>query len=149
MPAENKKAGLVPYIFENGVPIFMFMIPSDPAYGGHKPSIAKGTIDPGENTTQAAVREAEEELGLIASNMDKKTLFADYVNAAQHGDDSTYHFTVYSCQVKNKHNFGKPHFETGSVHWLSADDFKIYGRKSHVKIINQINSAVLARLVSN
>ena len=149
MSTRNKKAGLVPYIFENGVPIFMFMIPSDPAYGGHRPSIAKGTIDPGENAAQAAVREAEEELGLIASNMMEKTFSLDYVNPAQLGDDATYHFTVYSCQVKNKHNFTKPHFETGSVHWLSAHDFKIYGRKSHVKIVDEINSAILSRLVSN
>jgi 8-oxo-dGTP pyrophosphatase MutT (NUDIX family) len=140
------KAGLVPFVVENGVPVFMFMVPSNPLYGGSLPSIAKGNVDPGESFRDAAIREAEEELGLKVKNIaDHGNVFPVW-NSMVSGDDSTYSFHVFACRVKNKYDFNEPHFETGSTHWLTNDEFREKGRKLHVSIVDKINSKVLALL---
>ncbi len=138
----RKKAGMIPYVLEDGGPLFLFMVPSDSAYGGSKPSISKGNVDPGETTEHAAIREAEEELGLKRTN-----LIADSIQLAWHstfaGDIESYDFFVYVCQVKNKADFNKPHYETGSTHWLTAKEFENTGRRIHVTIVNAARNLIM------
>jgi 8-oxo-dGTP pyrophosphatase MutT (NUDIX family) len=122
------KAGFIPYVIERGLPIFMFMVPSDPRYGGELPQIAKGSVDEGESKIVAAIREAEEELGLRKSNIKNNTIKLVLKNN---------HITIYMGEVKNKEAFDKPHFETDSVHWLSAEEFKEKGRGIHKFAITQ------------
>lgn len=129
-----KKAGLIPYVFEKAEPVFMFMVPSDPAFGGTRPAIAKGNIDPGEHVLQAAIREAEEELGLVQSNMIKSTL--KLVWSGSKG----YSMSVYMCEVKSKSDFVEPHFETGSTHWLTAAEFSEIGKLWQIPIVSHARS---------
>ena len=63
------KAGFLPFYIQNGSPIFLFMVSSNPKYGGTKPMISKGYVEIGEDIEDAAIREAQEELGLKKSNL--------------------------------------------------------------------------------
>jgi 8-oxo-dGTP pyrophosphatase MutT (NUDIX family) len=131
------KAGLLPYVMEGGERLYMFMVPSDPAYGGSKPCIAKGGIDGGETSRFAAIREAEEELGLIQSNIKSATLVKAWEGRLI-GNTEDYTLTIYACEVKDQKDFNKPHYETGSVHWLSADEYASVGRQSQKHIVTEV-----------
>ena len=69
--AKKVKAGLIPFYFDKSIGKFKYlmMVSSDAAYGGDKPMISKGGQDPGESNRATALREAEEELGLVLSNL--------------------------------------------------------------------------------
>lgn len=130
------KAGIVPYLINEDDQIEMyFMIPSDPAYGGSQPQIAKGRLD-GQDPIDAAFREGEEELGLKRSNV----ITAPYLACSQtlSGLDATYTFNVYACQVESKQDFDQPHYETGQTFWLTLDQFKSKGRRSQLEVVNQV-----------
>lgn len=137
-----KKAGLIPYIIEDGKPVFMFMKSSDASFGGGAPMISKGHIDDGETPKEAAIREAEEELGLNRSNMIASTL-KEVWHGEFVGQTETYVMVIYACQVKDKANFGKPHYETESVHWMTNEEFQNRGRKSQTEIVQQAYTSVL------
>mgnify|MGYP000019315150 CR=1 FL=1 len=128
------KAGFVPYQLSNDAPIFMFMIPSDPKFGGDQPQIAKGMIDEGEEEFTSAFREAEEELGLRRSNIIPHTI--KHVTTDIKGSVS---MAIYMGQVKNLKDFDPPHYETGSVHWLTLDQFRKIGKPSHLHIVEAIH----------
>ena len=123
------RAGLVPFIIEDDNISMMFMTPADPNYGGNNPQIAKGKIDPGENAKQAAVREASEELGLFKPNIDGKIY---------HLGRFLGRTDVYFCKIKDKEQFGDPHYETGKVSWLSPEEFDDQGRSLHKPVINAV-----------
>lgn len=129
-----RKAGLIPYVYEDGEPVFMFMVPSDPNFGGTKPAIAKGNIDPGETVIEAAVCEAEEELGLVKTNIISETVRLIWTG------HKGYSMTVFMCEVRDKKNFVKPHFETGSTHWLTAKQFNEQGKSWQISIVNKARS---------
>lgn len=101
-----------------------FMVPSDAKYGGDKPQVAKGRIDPGESQLVAAIREGEEELGLVAENI--KWL----EKVGQSGD-----LMFYVAEVEDINNFGKYCYETGSTHWLSLEEFLQIGRNIQKSIV--------------
>lgn len=136
MPLE--KAGFIPYVLEDGKPLFYFMVPSDSKYGGPQPSIAKGHIDKGESVKAAAYREASEELGLKASNIIPGTIKLAWKGAVE-GKKSGYVMTVYIGEIRKKKDFSEPDSETGSRHWLTAKQFAEEGRKSQVKIVQAAN----------
>jgi 8-oxo-dGTP pyrophosphatase MutT (NUDIX family) len=128
------KAGIIPWIEENGIIQMMFMIPSDPHYGGPNPQIAKGGVDMGEDTKTAAIREGNEELGLLESNIDEVTFITTEKIT---GLDETYTITIYAAKVKDKKNFTSPHFETGKTMWLTNKEFQKVGRKIHKGFVSQ------------
>ena len=113
-PKKLKKAGLLPYFFDPNTRQVMvcLMIPSNPQYGGSQPQIAKGSIDSGENATQAAKREAWEELGLSPANI--KTF--KEVAQTQNGK-----FTWFVAEV-NSMSLSPAGHETGEVVWLTLGD---------------------------
>lgn len=127
------KAGFVPYQISNGVPLFMFMIPSDPRFGGDQPQIAKGMIDEGEDEFTSAIREAEEELGLRCSNIIPPI---KHVTTDIRGSVS---MAIFMGQIKNLKDFDAPHYETGSVHWLTLEQFRKIGKPSHLHIVEAIH----------
>lgn len=131
----SDKAGLLPY-FQDGddEPRFAFMISSNPAFGGAAPMISKGHIDAGEAPDQAAIREAEEELGLRQSNMVGQT-FERVWSGELTGMDATYKFLVYAVRVKSMEDFDKPHYETAKVVWLTAAEFEKVGRSTQKHIV--------------
>lgn len=137
---KSGKAGIIPYIVEDSVVKMLFMKSSDSAYGGPDPMISKGHVDEGESFAEAAVREGEEELGLKKSNMDNSPFIA--WKGELSGMDARYPFHVYAVRVKNKTDFGQFHYETESVHWLSAEEFAQTGRKSQNSIVQSVAKAI-------
>lgn len=132
------KAGLIPYFKNKDDKIEMlFMIASDPSFGGYDPMISKGHIDDGEIPEVAAIREAEEELGFKTSNMvGKPVKVDDFHSVSGNGrKELTYFFAV---EVKSKTDFDKFHYETGSVHWMTNDEFQKHGRPRHRLIVQKL-----------
>ena len=130
-----QKAGMLPYILQKGEPVFKFMVPSDPRYGGTRPGIAKGELDKGESTLEAAIREAEEEIGLVKSNMKMETL-----KLVWNGMENSTSLVVYMCKVKNQFDFVTPHYETGETFWLTTSEFSRIGKHEHVEIVQKARS---------
>lgn len=140
------KAGFMPFVIRKGVPVYLFMISSDGKFGGDEAQIAKGHIDAGETAATAAVREAEEELGLRKSNL--LSSFKGW-SGSQTGLKSKYPFTVFAGQVKSKKAFNKPHYETKATLWLSAEEFGTTGRDSQRHIVEAVDKVVRASLQSS
>lgn len=118
---KERRAAIIPWFVdkENGKVEMLFMRPSDPKYGGPLFQIAKGRIDPGENAKEAAVREGGEELGLFAGNIEK----ISYLGEFGYGRIATF-----LAKIKDKNLFGDPHYETGEVKWMTAEEFIATGR---------------------
>jgi 8-oxo-dGTP pyrophosphatase MutT (NUDIX family) len=130
MTQESKKliyrAGVIPYhIDEDGKASMLFMRPSDADFGGNTFQLAKGKIDPGENSEQAALREGKEELGLFSGNIEKIHDLGNFLGRTQ----------VYVAKVKDKTMFGDPHFETEEVKWMSLQEFLEIGRPLHKPLV--------------
>lgn len=130
----QERAGFIPYVYENGVPLYYFMTPSDAKFGGDQPSLAKGRVDDGETVKQAAVREAEEELGLKRSNIKHETIQLAWKGKIR-GQKESYTMVIYMGEVKDKEDFNAHDHETGSTHWLTVKEFAKQGRESQVKIV--------------
>ena len=137
-----EKAGLIPYVFVKSEPLFKFMVPSDPAFGGSKPSIAKGNIDFGESCIEAAIREAEEEVGLIKSNIKNSTIQVIWPKDIVWAGNTCYSLIVYACEVKNSHDFTNPHYETGKTFWLTAKEFSEVGKNWQIPIVNRARNLI-------
>lgn len=136
------KAGIIPYyIDKDGTPVMMFMIPSNPTFGGNLFQIGKGRIEPGEDLQQTAVREAEEELGLKQENIKQiKSLGTNTIT----GLDETYLLTVFVAEINNLENFNQPHYETGKRDWLTLKQFTTLGRQNQLPIVQKVNNLLRA-----
>lgn len=140
MTQQNKnvvyRAGFIPYIVEqNGTVKMMFMIPSNPAFGGDKPQIAKGKIDPGEDAKTAALREAKEELGLFIGNIISIEELGTFLGRT----------TIYIGKVKRIDMFGEPTFETAATKWLTVDEFMEQGRDLHKPIVKAAHRQIIKK----
>ena len=129
------KAGLIPYIVDpkDGKLKMLFMVASDPKYGGPKPMISKGTIEDGEDTLVAAIREAHEELGLKQNNIDGLPfkVWEGFVQLRT----SQYNLIVYGVKIKDKHDFDKWQHETLYTTWMTNESFQEKGRRDHKPIV--------------
>lgn len=119
------RAGIIPYIIEDGVLQMLFMTPSDSKYGGFDPQVGKGKIEDNEQPLQAALREGEEELGLIKNNIAHIYTLGVYLHR-------TY---IYLIRVKNKADFRQPTFETKRTDWMTGDEFETCGRPLHKSVV--------------
>ncbi len=129
--AKNKRApraGFLPYYVEGGEMYVMFMKPSDSAHGGDCFQIAKGRVDPGETADVAAKREAHEELGLKASNLDTDRKFGTFLGYTE----------LYYGRVKDREDFDPFEYETGETRWMSVAEFYRIGRSIHIPIIKAL-----------
>lgn len=129
-PHEHKlliyRAGLVPYIIENGKISMMFMKPSDENFGGSDFQIAKGKVEDEDTSFKdAAIREAKEEIGLFTGNVIRTEEVGTFMGRT----------TVFVSKVKSKDMFGEPSFETGEVGWLTPEQFQLDGRILHRPVI--------------
>ena len=134
---DKNKAGLIPYFIEpDGSIKFLMMIASDPKFGGFKPMISKGTIEDNETTLECAIREAAEEVGLIASNMKTEPfeIFDQYVTLRS----VEYHMTVFAVEVKSKLDFADTGCETKFTSWMTMQAFADRGRKDHQAIVEKL-----------
>ena len=137
--ALRQKSGIIPFYVDNDKVRMLFMVPSDPNYGGSSPQIAKGGVEPGEDVSTAALREGEEELGLVRSNLVRIV----QVGAEQiTGLDETYVLSLFVARVKDPANFSTPHFETGKRVWLSLEEFSSRGRKNQVSLVNKAYAVI-------
>ena len=105
--------------------MMMFMVPSDPTFSGNDPQMAKGRIDDGEDAQDASVREAAEELGLRASNIESIHRLGVYLGRT----------TVFIAKVKDKNDFGTTDEETLETMWLSIEQFNYVGRDLHRGVV--------------
>jgi ADP-ribose pyrophosphatase YjhB (NUDIX family) len=129
MKINKIRVGAVPYVVKDGELWFYFMVPSDPAYGGPHPQIAKGQYE-GESTLKSeALREAEEELGLKPSNIRHAFHVFTSKQKTKRGENQ---FHVWAVDIINMNDFKRPHWETGETHWLRESELKSRLRKDHL-----------------
>ena len=133
--SKRLRVGIIPYCHIDGVLHLRLMIPSDPAYGGTEPQIAKGRIEEGEDPVQSAIREGEEELGLVPGNIQNTQLMmTDTIT----GMTASYDMNIYITEVKDPTKWGEFHYETGWSDLLSIDDALSKVRQSQKKYIEEI-----------
>jgi len=134
---KRPRAGLIPYLRdETGELKFLMMVSSNAKFGGPRPMISKGKIEDGEGTLECAIREAEEELGLLRENLAAHpVLVADERVVLRSG---AYQLTVYAAPIRDRWNFGKWCDETEFTTWMSLESFREKGRKDHVKYVEQL-----------
>lgn len=129
MPHEKiHRAGLFPYRVDpktNEVEM-LFMIPINEAYGGSQPQAAKGRIEEGETALQAAVREAQEEVGLFKGCI---------IGEVQELGVFLGRTTFYVAKVNHDALFGLPGDETADTMWMTTEQFTVRGRPLHVPVV--------------
>lgn len=133
----SPKAGLIPYIVDkDGQLKMLFMVSSNPKFGGPKPMISKGTIEDDEISENAAIREAVEELGLRPENIKGKLIevFNEHVSLRT----SNYHMVIYGVEVENKMDFVKWGYETAFCTWMTNESFQVKGRRDHKPIVQTL-----------
>lgn len=135
-----QKAGIIPYYIDKERNMWMmFMVSSDPKYGGPLPQISKGYVDPeDEGSLSGAIREGQEELGLKLENVthERFGVYEVYKGSIK-GDEKEYSFKLYACEIKDRSDFDKPHFETKEVVWMTPAQFQFYGREAHRDLVKQ------------
>lgn len=136
---KRPRAGLIPYLKgEDGVYRYLMMVSSNAKFGGPRPMISKGKIEDGEDTLECAIREAEEELGLVRENMTENPfLLADERVVLRSG---AYHLTVYAAGIRDRWNFDKWCDETEFTTWMTLESFREKGRKDHVTYVEQLEA---------
>lgn len=141
----SPKAGLIPYMYDHSGEIKMlFMVASDPKFGGPRPMISKGTIEDGETAEKAAIREAEEELGLKFKNIKGQPfeIWHDFVVLRS----SQYDLTVFAVEIKDRLDFNKWDSETLYATWMTNESFQVKGRRDHKPIVqNLVNMLSMKR----
>lgn len=130
-----ERAGIIPYVVEEDDIQMMFMIPSDPEFGGPHPQCAKGQIEPGDSVAETALKEGEEELGLYKGNIDSMWKLGEFVG-----------IHMFVCNIKDKDMFGDPHYETKETLWLTHDEFMSKGRDIHKPIVKAAMRSIKKRL---
>lgn len=106
--------------------------------------ISKGKIEPGEQELEAAIREAEEELGLQRRNIRDNTLIelaAERVVL----HSGAYDLTLYACEIIDRYDFGKWCDETEYTEWHTLESFRSFGRRDHVKFVERLELEKLVR----
>lgn len=98
----KRKAGGFPvYIDKSGETWVCLFISNDPFYGGDRPQLPKGHIDPGESVMRAAAREAHEETGIPFEALMKQPKMVDAVPFQ--GQDSKYMMYVWAFILDKKY----------------------------------------------
>lgn len=119
------RAGAIPYTVTNGVVRMMFMKPSDLTYSEDVFQLAKGRVEEGESFEEAAIREAEEELGLLSSNIELIYELGLFMGRT----------TVYLMKVIDEDLFVDPDKETSATCWMTPEEFDKIGRELHRHVV--------------
>lgn len=130
-----KRSGVIPYDIREGRIYVYCMIPSDAAYGGTSPQMAKGRVEPELTPFQNAKKEAFEELGLLehnSYNFETLGMFVDIM--------------VYTCNVIDEDDWGKPHFETGWSGWIDITDNVNKIRSIHQPAFKEVRAKALKEM---
>lgn len=138
---KRARAGLIPYLREDdGTLKYLMMVSSNPKFGGPRPMISKGKIEDGEGTLDAAIREAEEELGFNRQN--RRGSYIDVFDGRQELYSGAYHLTVFGVEILDRSDFGKWCDETEYTEWMSLEDFKTRGRRDHMKFLEALEKMI-------
>lgn len=122
------RSGTIPFYFTpDGTLKMLFMVSSNPNFGGSLPQVSKGGVDSGEEIKQAAIREGEEELGLREYNI---------LRVLSPIKDEL--FTTFPVEIKDPDHFSDPHFETKQVVWMTPEEFDQKGRPLHKSIVQRV-----------
>ncbi len=135
------RAGVIPYFVDADDKIKMlFMKPSNSNFGGDIDSItgeyvlryqlAKGRVEQHETAQEAALREGEEEVGLVADNIFGMWHVGNFLGRTD----------VYVAKIKDPSNFVQHHYETESTKWMTLDEFEVDGRELHRDLVRQAHS---------
>ena len=124
-----KRAYMIPVAIHDGTPFIMVMRPSNKQFGGIMYQIAKGRIDAGETSKQAAIRECSEELGINIST-EIESLGYYFNNTSE----------VFFSIVKNCEQDHAPCFETIHTAWLTIPEFLSIGRDIQKMIITDLRN---------
>ena len=138
---KRARAGLIPFTRNvEGQLIYLMMVSSDPKFGGPRPMISKGKIESGETALEAAVREAEEELGYKQRNA--RGAILPIFEGRQELYSGAYHLTVFGVEIQDRYDFDKWCDETEYTIWLTLDEFKNQGRRDHIKFVEALEEKV-------
>ena len=107
--------------------------------------ISKGGVDPGESLAEAAMREGHEELGLVLRNCVCEPFEVATMQIA--GRMDTYPMTVFAVEVADRNDFEEPHYETAYTTWLTATQFQLLGRRSHIGFVDTLVSKLETEIV--
>jgi len=142
-----EKAGIIPYRHDGNELRMMFMISSDPKYGGPLPQISKGHVElTDESSMDAAIREGQEELGLKLENTryERHSVFNIMKGTIKGEKEST--FALYAVEVNDEFNFDQPHFETSATVWMTASQFMANGREEHKELVKMAFAKIARQL---
>ncbi len=121
------RAGMIPYVINDGKIQMMFMKPSNSEYGGGEFQLIKGKVEEEDDSFEAAaIRECKEEVGLFYGNVIKTTELGNFMGRTM----------VFVCKIKDKDMFGIPGEETGDVAWMTPEQFQDEGRILHKPVIS-------------
>lgn len=123
----KRRAGVIPFYFDNGVMKMLFMRPSNPTYGGAEFQIAKGVIEDGESPRNAAIREGMEELGLIEDNIKMGEVYP--LGCWLHTIE------IFAVHVVDPHRFNEFDHETAETRWMTLREYGSHGRTLQEPII--------------
>lgn len=127
------RAGVIPYIrLPDGTIKMLFMRPSDSRYGGDNFQIAKGKVEDGEHYSDAAFREAYEELGLLRCNVIHSQYFGIVLGKTH----------LYLAEVRTLTDFTATTFETAETKWMTLDEFESLGRGLHKDIVRSVYKTI-------
>jgi 8-oxo-dGTP pyrophosphatase MutT (NUDIX family) len=138
---KRARAGLIPFMRNDAGNLeYLMMVASDSKFGGPRPMISKGKIEEGETPIVAAVREAEEELGLVQRNI-RGDVF-EVFSGRQELFSGAYHLTVYAAEIQSRWDFDKWCEETEYTVWMTLEEFREKGRRDHVKFVEAIEERI-------
>ena len=124
------RAGIIPAIKIENVWHYLFMRPSDPKYGGDFFQIAKGRVDDTDSDfLHTAIREGQEELGLVPSNIRKIYYLGEFFGRTH----------LYVANVHSRDNFDSYTNETDAVAWMTSTQFMEEGRELHKPVISTLD----------
>jgi len=137
---KKEKSGGIPYIVnDDGSYEYLFMIPSNPKFGGIYPQIAKGIIDKDETSKEACLREVKEELGVVSCETIFHLFNTKFKRSKLH---------LYGVKLTNKNELIKPHYETEKVIWLKYDEIYLT-RPEQRNIIQESITKILVQELNN
>jgi 8-oxo-dGTP pyrophosphatase MutT (NUDIX family) len=126
------RAGMIPYIIEDGIIKMLFAKPSDPTYSGDSFQLAKGKIEGVETAKEAAIREAKEEVGLHSHNTEAIYELGTFLGRT----------TVFVAKVINKQDFGKPSIDVKDTKWMTLSEFLEVGRELHHHVVSVAHETI-------
>jgi 8-oxo-dGTP pyrophosphatase MutT (NUDIX family) len=138
---KRPRAGLIPFFkCEDAQLRYLMMIGSNPKMGGPRPMISKGKIEANEGPLEAAVREAEEELGFKQRN--KRGEYIELFDGRIQLFSGAYNLTVYGVEIQDKYDFDKWCDETDYTEWMTLQEFKERGRRDHIQFVEKLENIV-------